>query len=298
MISTKQLIYALAVEKTLHFKKAAEACNISQSALSTALNELEKQLGLQIFERDNKKVLITPVGRQVLDKARQVKTTLEELRQLADSQKEPLSFPITIGVIPTIGPYLLPRILPTLTRQYPKLKLQIIEDQSHVLVDMVRKGEIDTAILALPFATQGLLSFDFWEEDFYWVTHTDDPLANQEQITSTEFDQQALLLLKDGHCLKDHALAACKFSVTSQPFSVGATSLNTIMPMVAAGMGTTMVPEMALDQLVRPHPELRAVHLNESSPHRTIAFLVRPGYAALNSIERLMVLFKRTLEKP
>jgi transcriptional regulator, LysR family len=150
----------------------------------------------------------------------------------------------------------------------------------------------------LPYATHGLLSFDFWEEDFYWVTHTDDPLANQEQITSTEFDQQALLLLKDGHCLKDHALAACKFSVTSQPFSVGATSLNTIMPMVAAGMGTTMVPEMALDQLVRPHPELRAVHLNESSPHRTIAFLVRPGYAALNSIERLMVLFKRTLEKP
>jgi transcriptional regulator, LysR family len=141
MISTKQLIYALAVEKTLHFKKAAEACNISQSALSTALNELEKQLGLQIFERDNKKVLITPVGRQVLDKARQVKTTLEELRQLADSQKEPLSFPITIGVIPTIGPYLLPRILPTLTRQYPKLKLQIIEDQSHVLVDMVRKAK-------------------------------------------------------------------------------------------------------------------------------------------------------------
>ncbi len=297
MISTKQLIYALAVEQTLHFKKAAENCNISQSALSTALNELEKQLGLQVFERDNKKVLVTPIGRQVLDKARQVKTTLDEIKQLADNQKEPLSFPLSLGVIPTIGPYLLPRILPELTQTYPKLQLKIIEDQSHVLVDMVRKGEIDTAILALPYPCEGLLSFEFWQEDFLWVTQKNDELAKKQEIKSDEFDQQRLLMLKDGHCLKDHALAACKFSGGTQQFSVGATSLTTIMPMVAAGMGTTIVPEMARQQLVSPYRELHAVHLNEPSPHRSIAFLLRPTYSALNSIERLMELFKQALQK-
>ncbi|SMF28853.1 transcriptional regulator, LysR family [Alteromonadaceae bacterium Bs31] len=297
MISTKQLIYALAVEKHLHFKKAAEACNISQSALSNALNELEKQLGVTLFERDNKKVLVTPLGQHILDKAREVSNSLADIKQLADSQKEPLSFPMSIGVIPTIGPYLLPRILPELTKTYPKLALQIIEDQSHVLVDMVRKGDIDTAILALPFPLEGLLSFEFWQEDFLWVTQKNDSLASRHEITSKEFNRESLLLLKDGHCLKDHAMAACKFTGGSQQLSVSATSLTTIMPMVAAGMGTTIVPEMALQQLVSPYKELRAIHLNETSPHRTIAFIVRPGYSGLNSIERLITLFKSALQK-
>ena len=150
MISIKQLTYALAVEKTLHFKKAAELSNISQSALSTALHELEKQLGLQIFERDNKKVLVTPVGKRVLEKARDIMLQVEDLQHLADSQRAPLSFPMTIGAIPTICPYLLPRIFPLLNQRYPDGHLNIVEEQSHVLVDMVARGEIDTAILALP----------------------------------------------------------------------------------------------------------------------------------------------------
>lgn len=290
MISTKQLIYALAVEKTLHFKRAAESCNISQSALSTALHELEKQLGFQIFERDNKKVLVTPIGRQVLEKARQIKNTLDEIKQLADSQKAPLSFAMTIGVIPTIGPYLLPKVLPRLTSDYPDLKLQIIEEQSHTLVDMVRRGEIDTAILALPFPCDGLLTFEFWKEDFYWVTHQDDPSAQRQEIASADFDPETLMLLKEGHCLKDQALAVCKLAENSSRFSVGATSLSTIMPMVSAKMGTTLIPNMARDQLLAPNTELKAVHLNEPGPHRTLAFILRPNYAGLNSIEKLMTL--------
>ena len=156
MISIKQLHYALAIEKTLHFKKAAEACNVSQSALSTAINELEKQLELTIFERNNKQVLVTHNGQLILNKAKKVKLELDELMQISQINKAPFSSAMTIGVIPTIGPYLLPKVLPEVRRQYPSFKLKIIEEQSHVLVDKIRAGELDAAILALPFCLTAL----------------------------------------------------------------------------------------------------------------------------------------------
>tara|TARA_R110001592_G_scaffold227724_1_gene484020 strand:+ start:59271 stop:60176 length:906 start_codon:yes stop_codon:yes gene_type:complete len=295
MISLKQIHYALAVEKHLHFKKAAEECSVSQSALSTALSELEKQLGIQIFERDNKKVLVTPIGQAVLEKAHTIKMEVDDLYQLARSHNEPLSYPITLGVIPTIGPYLLPKVLPNLRKKFPDFQLRIIEDQSHVLVDKVRNGDIDTAILALPFSHDGLLAFEFWEEDFYWITQSDDAMAEREDINSDEINHSQLMLLKDGHCLKDHALSACKLqpSQTNQIFA--SSSLNTLIQMVAGRMGTTIVPEMALDQLVGNSNELHAVHLNETSPHRRIAFIVRPNFAGVSNIEKLMQMFREDL---
>jgi LysR family hydrogen peroxide-inducible transcriptional activator len=295
MISIKQLSYALAVEKTLHFRKAAELSNISQSALSTGLNELEKQLGLQIFERDNKKVLITQIGRQVLEKASNILLQVGDLQHLSEYQKTPFSFPLTVGVIPTICPYLLPRVLPLLNEQYPRSRLNIVEDQSHVLVDLVRRGEIDTAILALPYPCEGLLSMAFWQEDFYWVALKGEPHTEQEEITSGELNHRNLMLLKEGHCLKGHILEACKFpdQVANQGF--GATSLNTLIQMVLGKLGTTLVPKMALDQLIDLHEELAAVHLNEPGPHRRIAFILRPNYARMSSIEALTDICKVAL---
>lgn len=295
MISIKQLTYALAVEKTLHFKKAAELSNISQSALSTALNELEKQLGLQIFERDNKKVLITPVGIQVLAQARTILLQVNELQHLAASQKTPLSFPLTVGVIPTICPYLLPVILPVLNRRYPQCQLKIVEDQSHVLVDMVRRGEIDTAILALPFPCEGLLSMEFWQEDFYWIALKQDKNTRRKEITSKELNHCDLMLLKDGHCLKEHILEACKLPEQAANQGFGATSLNTLIQMVLGKLGTTLIPEMAMDPLISQHEDLAAVHLNEPGPHRRIAFIVRPNYTRTSSIETLIDICKEAL---
>jgi len=297
MISTKQLTHALAVEKHLHFKRAAEACNISQSALSTSLNEFEKQLGFQVFERNNKKVLITPVGRQVLEKARDIKQQLDELKQLADSQKAPLSFPITLGIIPTIGPYLLPMVLPNLLQSHPNLKLKIVEEQSHILVEKVRTGEIDTAILALPFDIEGLLSFEFWQEDLFWVTHKDDPKSEQKKIKSDDIDVDHLMLLRDGHCLKDHALKVCKLSEKEANFAMDAASLNTLIPMVAGKMGSTLIPSIARDQLLQPYNELKSIALDESGPHRSLAFIVRPNYAGLSSVEMLIDLCKKALKE-
>lgn len=296
MISLKQITYILAVEKTLHFKKAAELCSVSQSALSTAITEMEKQLGFQVFERDNKKVMVTSIGVQCLKMAHQIKLQMDELSQLGLSLKAPLSLPMSLGTIPTIGPYLLPKVLPSVRQQYPDFQLRITEDQSHVLVNKVKNGELDTAILALPFDLQGLLSFEFWQEDFYWITHRDDKLSRQTEITSDELKNSHLMLLKDGHCLKEHALAACRLPSSETDTSLASTSLNMLVQMVAGRMGTTLVPAMALDQLLSGNPELKAAHLNEPGPHRRIAFIVRANYSGVKNIELLMQLFRDALK--
>jgi LysR family hydrogen peroxide-inducible transcriptional activator len=295
MISLKKLHYALAVEKTLHFKKAADACNVSQSALSTAIIELEKQLGTSIFERNNKQVLITSYGQLILNKARTVKLEIDELLQISQLNNQPFTHPMTLGVIPTIGPYLLPKVLPEVRQQYPNFKLKIIEEQSQVLVDMLRRGDIDAAVLALPFPIEGLMSFDFWQEDFYWVSHKDECPSQLKEITSAELEIDKLMLLKDGHCLKDHALAACSMKSDKQQSDFDSASLHTLIQMVAGKLGTTLVPQMALDQLIYNESEIRAIHLNEPGPHRTIALIIRPNYVRTTELTMLRDIFNQEL---
>lgn len=295
MISLKQITYALAVEQTLHFKQAAELCHVSQSALSTAISEMEAQIGGKLFERNNKQVLITDFGCKVLDKARRIKLEMDELMQYAALDKSPLSSPMSLGVIPTIGPYLLPKVLPQVRQQYPNFRLRIVEEQSQLLVDKVRRGELDAAILALPYPIDGLLSFTFWQEDFYWICHKEQCPKHTSEITSTEIELDQLMLLKDGHCLKEHALAACKLKQLNTESEFGSTSLHTLVQMVAGKLGTTLVPEMALPQLVNDSSEFNAIHFNEPGPHRSIAFVVRPNYVKVADIELLMQLFKQQL---
>jgi len=206
MISLKQIKYALAVQKHLHFRKAAEECAVSQSAMSTALAEMERQLGFAVFERNNKKVFVTPIGEQALQKARAIQVEVNDLLRLVETQKSELSYPMSVGIIPTICPYLLPAVLPGLRDNYPDFNMRVIEDQSQQLVEKVRAGLIDTAIVALPYDVEGLLTFEFWQEDFFWVTHSSELPANTREIASNDIDQSRLILLQDGHCLKDHVL--------------------------------------------------------------------------------------------
>lgn len=296
MISLRQIHYALAVEETLHFRKAAEQCAISQSALSTALAEMEKQLGFQVFERDNKRVIVTPLGREVLEKARAIKREMSDLQRFADLHGKPLNSPMSIGLIPTVAPYLLPIILPPLQAAYPKLELNVSEAQSHRLVELVKSGDLDTGILALPYDVDGLLAFPFWRENFYWVTHREDDSVKTKRIRADQIDARRLMLLEEGHCLKDHALAVCHLAETST-HDLSATSLPTLVELAAGRMGTTLVPEMAVASLVDSNPELRRLPLAERGPHREIAFIVRQTYPGVRSIETLKALFKRELNK-
>lgn len=296
MMTLKQLHYALAVEQTLHFKKAAEACFVSPSTLSNALTELEQQIGIQIFERNNKKVIVTALGKAVLEKALAIKISTDDIQKLGKNQDGTLRGPLKVGVIPTIGPYLLPMVLPAINREYPQLQLDIVEDQSDVLVEEVRRGDLDLAVLALPFPLNGLLSFSFWQEDFFWLNHVDSNMAQLAEISASDVEPASMMLLEDGHCLKDHALLACQLS-TGSHHSIRASSLNTLVQLVSGKMGTTLVPQMALNQLLTANPLLRKSHLNEPGPHRDIAIIMRPAYTGLKNVEQLKRLFEQQLRQ-
>lgn len=294
MITLRQLEFALAVAKHRHFKRAAEECNISQSALSLGIAELEKQLDTQIFERNNKQVLITPIGEEILSRAKVIFLEISDLTSLAQGQQSLLAYPLSIGIIPTIAPFLLPKVLPKLSEAYPNFELHIIENQTERLIEQVRYGHIDTAIVALPYPIEGLHVFEFWQEDFFAIIPNDDSNP-QSSISSSELSQSKLLLLGEGHCLTEQVLSICSLNKEKFHSNFFDASLNTLIQMSLAGMGVTLVPEMALDQLSQAHPTIRYVAISEPSPHRRLAFISRLNYARVNDIRLLSTLFQTVL---
>lgn len=296
MITLRQLEFALAVAKHRHFKRAAEECNISQSALSLGIAELEKQLDTQIFERNNKQVLITPIGEEILVRAQRVFSEINDLTTRAQSHQTPLAYPMTVGMIPTIAPYLLPKVLPELKAQYPNFRMTVVEQQTERLLEQVRYGHIDTAIIALPYAVDGLHTFEFWQEDFFAIFPTDNPLAKLETISSDQLGKANLMLLGEGHCLTDQALTVCSFDRDEFKSNFSEASLNTLIQMALAGMGTTLIPEMALNQVHRQNNEVATIPLTEEGPHRRIAFVTRLNYARVDDVNLLGNIFKAALE--
>ena len=294
MITLKQIHYALTIEKELHFKKAADACYVSPSTLSNAISEMEAQLGIQIFERTSKKVIVTSLGKEILKKARAIKMEIGDINQLSEDQKNPLSMPITLGIIPTVGPYFIPLVLPSLKKKFPNLKLKIIEAQSSVLVSKVNNGEIDMAILAMPYKLDGLLSFKFWEENFYYINYKGKQEIDKDKIRAKEIDQSDLMLLNDDHCLKNHALAACKIDSDKQ-YSIEASSLTTLTQLVAGNMGSTLVPHMAIKQLVNSNSSISKALLDEPGPHRELVIIIRPSYSGLKNVKLLKDVFFSSL---
>ncbi len=297
MLTLKQIEYALAVAKNLHFKKAADECFISPSTLSNAITELETQLGLKIFERSNKKVIVTSLGHEILDKAKRIKLEVQNIHELAQhNNMDGLNSSLSIGIIPTISPYFLPLILPKLQKEFSNLQLKIEEGQSHILTNRVKEGELDMAILALPYDVQDLVSFKFWDEDFFWVSHNQNKNAGKSEIKASELEHSELMLLEDGHCLKDHILDACNIESSSQ-YSLKASSLNTLIQLVKGKMGTTLVPKMALKELVGSRKDLSISHLDEPGPHREIALIVRPNYAGMGNAKMLVEFFGNSLKE-
>ena len=297
MISVKQINYALAVEKELHFKNAADKCYVSASTLSNAISEMEKQLGFEIFERNNKKVIVTRLGEEILKKYKNIKLQLEDIQKISENNSQPLSHPISLGVIPTISPFLMPFAIKSLSSKFPKLNLNISEGQSNELIDKVKKGDLDMAILALPFKLKGLIPIKIWSEDFFWITKKDDARSKVKEIKASELDRSELLLLEEGHCLKDHILAACKMTKQASNISFKASSLNTLVQFVKSGMGTTLVPKMAISQLMAGNPDLKNLHLNESGPHREIAIVIRPNYGGVQDVKLLASELKKILKE-
>ena len=296
MLTFKQIDYALAVGKNLHFKKAADECYVSPSTLSNAITELETQLGVKIFERNNKKVIVTSLGHEILSKAKKIKLEVKNIHELAQHNVDGLSSSLSIGIIPTISPYFLPLVLPKIQKEFSNLQLKIEEGQSQILTNRVKEGDLDMAILALPYDVQDLMSFKFWEEDFFWISHIQNKNAGKSEIRASELEHSELMLLEDGHCLKDHILDACNIDSSSQ-YSLKASSLNTLIQLVKGKMGTTLVPEMALKELVGNKKDLSISHLDEPGPHREIALIIRPNYAGMESVKILIDFFGNSLKE-
>lgn len=296
MISHQQIKYVLSAAKYRNFKKAADACYVSPSTLSNGIVQLEKILNIQVFERDNKKVLITKKGEQILEKLRAIKLQYDDLEKISNTLSGQGTNEISVGIIPTIGPYLLPIVLPQLSKNYPDISLNIIEGKSDEIIDKVREGEIDMAIIALPYEIKGLLSFKFWSENFFWVTHRENLNENSGKITQDEIKKANLMLLEEGHCLKEHALAACNIKQETK-YEVKASNLSTLVELVAGKMGSTLVPHIAVNPLIKSRKKLIALALDEPGPHREIAIIMRPSYPNIKNVEILKEEFAKSLTK-
>ncbi|MBU3724988.1 MAG: LysR family transcriptional regulator [Burkholderiaceae bacterium] len=283
--SLRQLRYLTALADTLNFTRAAEACFVSQSTLSAGLKELESTLGLQLVERDRQNVAFTPAGEGVLARARELLSSAEDLVALARTSGAPMQGTIRLGVIPTIAPFLLPKLIPAFREKYPQLKFALREDLSASLLDRLRARQLDMAIIALPYETEGLMVRPLFDDEFWLVALKDDPAVRGKRVSLPAKVADRLLLLEEGHCLREHSLQACKRSEIASADSIEATSLLTLIQMVESGMGIGLIPEMAMRAGLLNGSALIGRPLESPAPKRTIALVARPSTPHIREFE-------------
>lgn len=284
--STKQLRYFVALADTEHFGRAAQASFVSQSAFSNAIKELETLLGVQLVDRTNRQVTITAIGQQVATQARLALRDVEDLVELAAGEKPPLTGELRLGVIPTIAPFMLPRVLPRLRREYPQLKLFLIEDQTQRIYERLMDGELDLLLLALPWEMRGVDVQELFNDRFCLACRKGTERVDPLNYRFSRLDADSILLLEDGHCLRDHALAACRIRNTQKVQRFAASSLLTLVEMVDADLGITFLPEMAQGSSLLRNTRVSLSPLAESS-YRKIGLAWRKGS---NRVEEFQLL--------
>jgi len=271
----KQLQYLVALKDHGHFGRAAEACFVTQSTLSAGLRELETLIGVTLVERTRRVVRFTPLGEQIASKARTVLREAEELGDMARAAGRPLSGEMRMSVIPTIAPFLLPRVLPRLRRDYPDLKLFLREEPSGPACEALHNGRTDCVLLALPYACGEVTTLPLFDDHLFLAFPEGEMPATPAAVSPAEIDETRLLLLEDGHCLKDHALAACNRAELRAEATMLGTSLHTMVQMVDNGLGVTMLPKIALDAGILEHTNVAARPLDAAHPVRTLALVWR-----------------------
>ncbi|MBI1395098.1 MAG: LysR family transcriptional regulator [Betaproteobacteria bacterium] len=285
--SLRQLRYLVVLSEKLSFRQAAEALFVTQSTLSSGIKELEATLDVQLFERDPRGVRLTAVGEEITARARDLLARAQDLTDFARRFAEPLTGPLTLGVIPTIAPFLLPRLLPALHKAYPALELYLREDQTEHLLERLRSAQLDAVLMALPWDTGDLDVRPLFRDEFWFVAREDDPATAQQAVAVRGIDLGRLILLEEGHCLRDHAITACGRRATGVAPSVEATSLQTLIQMVDGGLGVTLLPEMTLKAGLLKGTGLVARPFSTNVPSRTVALVTRPTSARGEDFTRL-----------
>jgi len=276
-MNLRDLEYLIAIAEELHFHKAAEKCFVSQPTLSGQIKKLEEELGVLLIERSNRQVMMTYAGKAIVEQARQVISSTRVIKEMAQSFSDPMQAEIQLGLIPTVAPYLLPKIMAPLRQQYPQLKLWLHEYQTHVLLEKLRCAELDLLILALPIDSHEFSEWDLFQEPFWLAVSRDDDLANRPCIELEDINQKEILLLEEGHCLRDHALDVCYLAGASESNNFHATSLETLRHMVGEGMGITLLPELAVPKRAITEENICYIPFKQPVPTRRIGMLFRKG---------------------
>jgi LysR family hydrogen peroxide-inducible transcriptional activator len=272
----KQLRYFVALAEQKHFGRAAAQCFVSQSAFSIAIQELESLLGANLVDRTNRRVTITAVGQEVATLAKLCLQDLTALVELARGQSRPLQGPLQLGIIPTIAPFLLPRVLPPLRKSYPNLKLFLHEDTTDLLHRQLLEGELDVVLLALPYELTGVETMSLFDDRFRLAARAGTALVDPQHYRFSRLQEGSVLLLREGHCLREHAIDACKIRDTRKRSRVSASSLLTLIEMVDADLGISFLPEMAVGSALLQGTQVRTYPLGDNS-YRTIALAWRRG---------------------
>ena len=281
-MNLRDLQYLVALADQRHFGRAAEACFVSQPTLSTQIKKLEAELGAELLERSPRQVMLTAVGEQVVAHARTVLAEAEAIRGIARHAQDPRAGTLRVGAFPTIAPYLLPHVIPALRHTLPDLELLLVEEKSAVLLDQVRTGRLDAAVLALPVDDDTLHVQPLFREDFVLAVPAGHRLAaptsagsDGEPIGLESLADERILLLTDGHCLRDQALAVCQLAGVAEKEGFRATSLETLRHMVAAGVGVTLLPTLAVSAPVPSSPAIALRQFGPPAPHRDVALVWR-----------------------
>ena len=273
MITLRQLRYLNSLARHRHFGRAAEECAITQPALSMQVRELEREIGAELVERRPGDIVLTETGAEVARRAEHILAATRDLVDFA-RHREVLAGPLKLGIIPTLAPYILPRVLPHLQKHYPLLRLEVRETQTKALLDELAAGSLDVVMLALPPEDADVETLALFNDAFLLAVPADDPLPPRARIGVSDVDQRRLILLEEGHCLRDQALAFCATRRGDQPAGLGATSLSTVMQMVANGYGVTLVPEVAIDAKMQD-PRVKLLRFHDPEPGRSVGLAWR-----------------------
>lgn len=290
-ITLKQLRYFDAVARELHFGRAAEACAVTQPALSMQIQELENNLGLTLLERTRSGVQLTRHGHEIAARAARILADTRELIEVAQHGDEVLSGELRLGVIPSVAPYLLPPVLPALRDRFPELQLAVRETQTHTLLQELVDGKLDVLLLALPVKHTDVETEELFEDRFILALPADRELSGQPLATPDFVERERLLLLEEGHCLRDQALSYCKLNQVSKIDTFGASSLATIVEMVAAGYGITLLPEISLAVETRGRP-LKLMRFIKPEPSRMLGLAWRATSPRKSDFRELAAMVK------
>ncbi|WP_422346209.1 hydrogen peroxide-inducible genes activator [Parasphingorhabdus sp.] len=289
----KQLQYLVALEEHGHFGRAAEACYVTQSTLSAGIKELETLLDVMLVERTRRVVRFTELGKQMVEKAHRILREAEELSDMARSAGQPLVGDIRMSVIPTIAPFLLPKLLPRLRKERPELKLYLKEETSQAACDSLSHGQVDCVLLAQPFSCGDVESETLFSDEIFIAFPKDDPRDPPKMVDPALIDENQLLLLEDGHCLKDHALAACNRPELRASARMMGTSLHTLVQMVDNGLGVTLLPKMAIDSGILMHTDIIARPIKSDRAYRDIALVWRKNSPRKEEFELLAEIMRQ-----